>query len=47
MHTSAVRKLGLDDEGITEILAVVDLFNGLNSFASGAQLELDEKPWYG
>jgi len=42
-----VRKLGLDDEGITELMTVVDLFSGLNKFAGGLQLEMDEKPWYG
>jgi len=25
-----VRKLGLDDEGVLELMAVVDLFSGLN-----------------
>jgi hypothetical protein len=37
----------LDDEGITELMTVVDLFCGLNKFADGLQLEMDEKPWYG
>ena len=47
MHTSAVRKLGLDDEGILELMTVVDLFSGLNHFNRGLQVELDEKPWFG
>ncbi len=47
VHTSAARKLGLDDEGITELMTIVDLFSGLNKFADGLQLEMDEKPWYG
>jgi alkylhydroperoxidase family enzyme len=42
-----VRKLGLDDEGIVELMAVVDLFSGFNRLLSGLQVELDEKPWYG
>jgi alkylhydroperoxidase family enzyme len=42
-----VRKLGLDDEGIFELMAVVDLFSGLNKLMDGLQVELDEKPWYG
>jgi alkylhydroperoxidase family enzyme len=42
-----VRKLGLDDEAILEIMAVVDLFSGLNKLMEGLQVELDEKPWYG
>jgi alkylhydroperoxidase family enzyme len=47
VHTSAARKLGLDDEGIAELITVVDLFSGLNKFSDGLQLEKDEKPWYG
>ncbi len=47
VHTAAARKLGLDDEGITELMTVVDFFSGLNKFADGLQLEIDEKPWYG
>ncbi len=47
VHTSAAQKLGLDDEGVIELMAVVDLFSGLNKFAEGLQLEMDEKPWYG
>jgi uncharacterized peroxidase-related enzyme len=47
VHTAAARKLGLDDEGITELMTIVDLFSGLNKFSEGLQLEMDEKPWYG
>jgi hypothetical protein len=42
-----VRKLGLDDEGVLEVMEVVDLFAGLNKFLDGLQVEPDEKPWYG
>ncbi len=42
-----MRKLGLDDEGIFELMAVVDLFAGLNKLNDGLQVEIDEKPWYG
>jgi len=42
-----VRKLGLDDEAILEMMAVVDLFSGLNKLLDGLQVEMDEKPWYG
>jgi alkylhydroperoxidase family enzyme len=42
-----VRNLGLDDEAILEIMAVVDLFSGLNKLLDGLQVEMDEKPWYG
>ena len=42
-----MRKLGLDDEAVLELMAVVDLFSGLNKFMDGLRVELDEKPWYG
>jgi alkylhydroperoxidase family enzyme len=42
-----VRKLGLDDEGVLELMAVVDLFGGFNKLMEGLQVEPDEKPWYG
>ncbi len=47
VHTSALQKLGLDDEGVVELLAVVDLFSGLNKLVGGLRIEPDEKPWYG
>ncbi len=47
VHTAAVRRLGLDDEAIVELMAVVDLFIGLNHFNMGMQVEPDEKPWHG
>lgn len=40
-------KPGLDDEGVLELMAVVDLFSGLNKLLDGLQVEMDEKPWYG
>lgn len=42
-----MRKLGLDEEGVLEVMAVVDLFSGLNKLLEGLQVEMDEKPWYG
>jgi len=47
VYTGAVRKYGLDDDGLTEVAAVIDLFNGLNKFNTGLDVEMDEKPWYG
>lgn len=43
-HTAQLRKLGLGDAEITEVMAVVDLFNGFNKLADGMQLESDLKP---
>ncbi len=42
-----MRKLGLDDEGVLELMAVVDLFSGLNKLLEGLQVEMDEKLWHG
>ncbi len=47
VYTGAVRKYGLDDDGLTEVAAVIDLFNGLNKFNTGLNVEMDEKPWFG
>ena len=47
VYTSAVRKYGLDDDGLTEVAAVIDVFNGLNKFNTGLDVQMDEKPWYG
>ena len=47
VHTSAVQKLGLDDEAVLELMAVVDLFSGFNKLMDGLRVEPDEKPWYG
>lgn len=37
-------RLGLDREGLGELIAVVDLFNGLNRVADAYQIEPDVKP---
>ena len=47
VYTGAVRKYGLDDDGLTEVASVIDLFNGLNKFNTGLDVEMDEQPWYG
>ena len=47
VYTGAVRKYGLDDDGLTEVAAVIDVFNGLNKFNTGLDIEMDEQPWYG
>ena len=43
-HTVAVKKLGLSDEALGELMAVVSLFNGTNSLADGYQIEPDVRP---
>jgi AhpD family alkylhydroperoxidase len=43
-HTTAVLKLGLDTEGLGEVLAVVGLFNQMNRLADAYQVEPDIRP---
>jgi len=43
-HTAAVQKLGLDVEGLGEVLAVVGLFNQMNKLADAYQIEPDIRP---
>ena len=43
-HTAAVQKLGLDNEGLGEVLAVVGLFNSMNRLADAYQIEPDLLP---
>ncbi len=40
-HTAAARKLGMDDEMLGELMAVVGLFNETNRLAEGYQVETD------
>ncbi|MFQ5745259.1 MAG: carboxymuconolactone decarboxylase family protein [Acidobacteriota bacterium] len=43
-HTAALRNFGFGDAEITELMAVVDLFNGFNAFLNGLMVESDLKP---
>jgi AhpD family alkylhydroperoxidase len=43
-HTAAVKKLGLDDEALGEVLAVVGLYNQMNKLADAYQVEPDIRP---
>jgi AhpD family alkylhydroperoxidase len=43
-HTAALRKLGLNEESLGEIMAIVGLFNMTNSLANGYQVEPDVRP---
>jgi AhpD family alkylhydroperoxidase len=43
-HTAAVKKLGLNNEALGEVLAVVGLFNQMNKLADGYQVEPDILP---
>jgi AhpD family alkylhydroperoxidase len=43
-HTAAVQKLGLDNEELGEVLAVVGLYNQMNKLADAYQVEPDILP---
>src|SRR3954467_1040131 len=43
-HTAAAQKLGLDDEMLGEVLAVVGLFNQMNKLADAYQVDPDILP---
>jgi AhpD family alkylhydroperoxidase len=43
-HTAAVQKLGLDNQGLGEVLAVVGLYNQMNKLADAYQVEPDILP---
>ncbi len=43
-HTAALKRMGFGDPEITELMAVVDLFNGSNKFLDGLRVESDLKP---
>jgi AhpD family alkylhydroperoxidase len=43
-HTAAVRKLGLDQEALGELMAIVGLFSSTNAIADGYQIQPDVLP---
>jgi AhpD family alkylhydroperoxidase len=43
-HTAALKKLGVDDVALGEILGIVALFNTTNALADGYQVEPDILP---
>ena len=43
-HTAAAQKIGLDTEALGEVLAVVGLYNQMNSLANAYQVEPDILP---
>jgi AhpD family alkylhydroperoxidase len=43
-HTAALKKLGISDEAVGEILAIAGLFNQTNALADGYQVEPDVLP---
>ncbi len=47
VYNGAVTNNGLDDEALTEIYAIIDIYSGLNRFNIAQQIKKDEKPWFG
>ena len=43
-HTAALRKLGIDEQTLGEVMAIVGLFNMTNALANGYQVEPDVRP---
>ena len=43
-HTAAAQKLGLDNDRLGEVLAVVGLYNQMNKLSDGYQVEADILP---
>ena len=43
-HSAAVKRLGLDNEAIGEILGVVEMFSGTNCIANAYRIEPDVSP---
>lgn len=43
-HTAVLKKMGLGDTEITELMAVVDLFSGFNKLLDGLRVESDIFP---
>jgi AhpD family alkylhydroperoxidase len=43
-HTAALKKLGLGNEALGEVMAIVGLFNTTNAIADGYQIEPDILP---
>lgn len=43
-HTAALRKLGVDDDTLGEVLGITALFNSTNALADGYQIAPDVRP---
>jgi AhpD family alkylhydroperoxidase len=43
-HTATLKAMGFGDAEVTELMAVVDLFNGFNKFLDGLRVESDLRP---
>ena len=47
VYNETVKHAGLDDEALTELYSIIDLYTGLNSLNIAWQVKPDKKPWYG
>jgi hypothetical protein len=44
-HATALRRMGMDDPALVEVLAVADYFEGLNRVSEGMDIESDIAPY--
>lgn len=47
VYNDAVLNNGLNEKGLIEIYAIIDIYSGLNRFNIAKQTKKDEKPWFG
>ena len=47
VYNDTVKNAGLDDEALTELYSIIDLYSGLNRLNMAWQVKPDIKPWYG
>ena len=47
VYTETVKHAGLDNEALTELYSVIDVYTGLNRLNIAWGVKPDKKPWYG
>ncbi len=47
VYTETVKHAGLDDEALTELYSIIDIYTGLNRLNIAWGIIPDKKPWYG
>jgi len=47
VYNETVKHAGLDDEALTELYSIIDIYTGLNRLNIAFGVKPDKKPWYG
>ncbi len=47
VYSDTVRHAGLNDEALTELYSIIDVYSGLNRLNVAWGVKPDKKPWYG